>query len=171
MVHWGQKDPPTHTPSTAGWWAGANWGRTGSSERKTGCGQEELIGLHGPLSKYPAGRRLCNQKQKAETCAQIWAVDAKTCSNWQRPPGCGSRTWCSASCPDAHTGAALRVPPLTIQSLRSLSDESLPVLQIPGMEKNQVDDDNIREKVTKVTRDTGRAAVIAGGRPSENHGC
>lgn len=67
-------------------------------------------------------------------------------------------------------GAALRVPPLTIQSLRSLSDEVLPVLQIPGMEKNQVDDD-IREKVTKVTRDTGKAVVVAGGRPSENHGC
>lgn len=58
-------------------------------------------------------------------------------------------------------GAALRLPPLTIQSLRSLSDETLPVLQIPGMEKNQVDDD-IREKATKVTRGTGKAVVVAG---------
>lgn len=149
MVQWETGGPPT--PSTAaglppacGWWAGANWGRTGSSERKTGCGQELI-----------AGRRLCNQKQRSrDVCSDLGSgLQDVHRSNWERPPGCGSRTRCSASCPAAHLGAAVRVPPLPIRSLRSLSDKTLPVLQIPGMEKNQVDDDNIREKATKVTGD------------------
>lgn len=81
------------------------------------------------------------------------------------------------SCP---YGSGLHVPPLReavfmchplpLKGLRSLNDKAVPVLQIPGVEKKQVDDDNVREKVTKVTRDTGKAVAAAGGRPSQNSG-
>lgn len=81
----------------------------------------------------------------------------------ERPQGS-----CRASCPAALMEVASVCHPSPLKGLRSLNDKAVPVLQIPGVEKKQVDDNDVREKVTKVTRDTGKAVAAAGDRPSPN---